>query len=175
MTDYLYIDFFISIFHINSVPHWKLYCSFVISFWCFKSVFAVYGPQQPDVHQKPPGQTYIQPAEHPEIHRLQWDLLDASHCLHALQVSSHDRQMFVCCSFLMSKDIAVTSYLSHWNVTTLSTNMSAWISDTVVEVLIVFWDSFLFMQPSVYKILRSHKYKLWATKQTGFPCCQTQF
>lgn len=54
------------------------------------SFLAVHGPQQPDVYQKPPGQTNIQSAEHPEVHRLQWNFLDASHCFHALQVFTND-------------------------------------------------------------------------------------
>lgn len=49
---------------------------------------SVYGPQQLDVCQKSPGQTYHQSAEHPEVHRLQRNLFDASHCFYALQVGN---------------------------------------------------------------------------------------
>lgn len=52
-----------------------------------------YWPKQHDVHSGASGQTDLQSAEHPEVYRLQWDLSDASHSFHALQVCSRLKSM----------------------------------------------------------------------------------
>lgn len=86
---------------------------FIVSVWPF-DFFLVCGTQQLDVYQKPPGQTYGQSAEHPEVHRLQWDLFDASNGFYVVQVGNvfnytSNRILFSALSRLMMNNVAIIS------------------------------------------------------------------